>query len=43
MAGLNKQDYVERAVAVLKENDRGTLHRADQGALPLPVELGLAA
>ena len=43
MAGLNKPDYVERAIAVLQENDRGTLHRADQGPLPVPVELGLAA
>ena len=43
MAGLNKQDYVERAVAVLKENDRGSYTVPTKGLYPVPVELGLAA
>ena len=34
MAVLNKQDYVERAVAVLKENDRGTYTVPTKGLYP---------
>ena len=34
MAGLNKQDYVDRAVAVLKENDRGTYTVPTKGLYP---------
>ena len=34
MAGLNKQDYVDRAVGVLKENDRGTYTVPTKGLYP---------
>ena len=40
MAGLNKQDYVDRAVERAEGERPRHLHRADQGALSVPVELG---
>ena len=41
MAGLNKQDYVDRADRGAEGERPRHLHRADQGALSVPVELGL--